>query len=96
MGDLSDMNDVERALRSPEVRTARLDPIRRLLVGRTIADVTFQNEINAISILLHLDGEETFLAMDPSLDVECLRESFADALRREYLVDYPDRRCDGV
>ena len=93
MGDLSDMNDIERVMRSTEGK-ARLDVIRDTLVGRKITEVEFANEVHAISILLHLDDGDTFLAMDPSLDVDSLREEFADAIRREYLADYPERRAD--
>ena len=94
MGDLSDMNDVARVLRAPE-GMARLEGIRRSLLDRRIVDVTFGNEVSAISILLCLDNGDTFLAMDPSLEVDALRDEFADVIRREYLIDYPDRRADG-
>ena len=88
MGDLSDLNDVSRVLRSPEGQ-ARLEGIRTSLAGRTIVDVEFSNDVHAISILLHLDNGDTFLAMDPSLDVDALREEFAEVIDRERLVDYP-------
>ncbi len=88
MGSLSDMNDIARVLRSTE-GMARLDGIRASLVGRTIVDVKFANETHAISILLHLDDGDTFLAMDPSLDVDALRDEFAEVIDRERLVDYP-------
>jgi len=94
MGDLSDMNDVARVARSPEGQ-ARLDGIRASLLGRTITDVEFANEVHAISVLLRLDDGDTFLAMDPSLDVDALRDEFAEVIAREYLVDYPERRADG-
>jgi hypothetical protein len=93
MGDLSDMNDIDRVTRSPE-GMERLEGIRETLVGRTVTGVEFGNEIHAISILLRLDNGDTFLVMDPSLDVDALREEFADVIRREYLVDYPERRTD--
>jgi len=88
MGDLSDMNDVARVARSPEGQ-ARLDGIRASLAGRTIMDVEFINETHAIAILLRLDDGDSFLAMDPSLEVEALREEFAKVIDRERLVDYP-------
>lgn len=88
MGDLSDMNDVARVARSPE-GMARLDGIRASLAGRTIVSVDFTNDVHAISVLLHLDNGDTFLAMDPSLDVDALREEFAEVIEREQLVDYP-------
>ena len=88
MGDLSDMNDVARVLRSTE-GTARLDGIRASLAGRTIADVEFINDTHAVAILLHLDDGDRFVAMDPSLDVDALREEFAEVIERERIVDYP-------
>jgi hypothetical protein len=88
MGSLSDMNDIGRVMRSPE-GLARLDGIRASLVGRTIVDVEFTNDVHAISILLHLDDGDTFLAMDPSFDVDALREEFAEVIERERKVDYP-------
>ena len=88
MGDLSDVNDVARIMRSPEGQ-ARLEGIRASLAGRTIVDVEFTNETHAISILLLLDDGDTFLAMDPSLDVDALRDEFAEVIDRERLVDYP-------
>jgi len=94
MGDLSDMNDVARVMRSPEGQ-ARLDGIRASLAGRTVVDVVFSNDVHAISILLHLDDGDTFLALDPSLDVDALRDEFGDVIQREYLVDYPERRVEG-
>lgn len=93
MGDLSDMNDLDRFLRSPEGK-ARLEEIREALVGRNIACVEFTNEVRAISSLLRLDNGGTFRAIDPSLEVESLREEFADVMRREYLADYPERRTE--
>ena len=33
-----------------------------------------------------------FLATEPSVDVDALREEFAVVIRREYLADYPERR----
>ena len=88
MGDLSDMNDVARVLRSTE-GMARLEGIRASLAGRTIVSVDFSNDTHAISILLRLDNADTFLAMDPSLDVGALREEFSEVIDRERLVDYP-------
>lgn len=94
MGDLSDQNDVARVMRSPEGQ-ARLDEIRASLAGRTVVAVEFINDVHAISILLRLDDGDTFLAMDPTLDVDALRDEFAGVIRREVLVDYPERRTDG-
>ena len=91
MGDLCNLNDLERFLRSPEGQ-AHLEEIRAMLKGRTITDVSFTNEVQFIETTLHLDDGETFLIIQPSLDVDTLREEFADVLRREYYVDYPERK----
>ena len=91
MGDLCNLNDLERFLRSPEGQ-AHLEEIRTMLKGRTITDVSFTNEVQFIETTLHLDDGETFLILQPSLDVDTLREEFAEVLRREYYVDYPERK----
>lgn len=91
MGDLSNMNDLERFLRSSEGQ-AHLEEIRSMLKGRTITDVTFSNEVNFIETTLSLDDGESFVIYQPSLEVDALRGEFADVLRREYYVDYPERR----
>jgi hypothetical protein len=93
MGDLSDMNDLDRVMRSPE-GMARLDAIRAALVGRTIVGVDFSNGVRAISVTLHLDDGGAFETPNPSLEVDALRGEFADVIRREYLADYPERRGD--
>ena len=72
MGDLSNMNDLERFLRSPEGQ-AHLEEIRAMLKGRTITDVTFSNEVNFIETTLSLDDGETFVLFQPSLEVDALR-----------------------
>ena len=91
MGDICNMNDIDRVLRSPEGQ-AHLEEIRAMLRGRTITEVSFSNEVHCIETILHLDDGETFAIYQPSLDVDALREEFADVIRREYHVDYPDRK----
>ena len=91
MGDISDMNDLERFLRSTEGK-AHLEAIRAMLLGRTIRDVQFQNEVHAVATLLYLDDGETFVLFQPSLEVEAIREQFAGAIEREYYADFPERR----
>ena len=44
MGDLSDMNDVDRFLRITQGKE-HLDSLRKALTGRRITDVTFSNEL---------------------------------------------------
>ena len=90
MGDICNMNDIERVLRSPEGQ-AHLEEIRAMLKNRTITDVTFGNEVHCVATTLHLDDGETFAIYQPSLDVDVLRGEFADVIRREYYVDYPER-----
>ena len=91
MGDISDMNDIERVLRSPEGQ-AHLQEIRQMLRGRTITEVSFSNEVHALAATLHLDDGETFAVFQPSLEVDALRETFAEAIEEEYYKDYPERR----
>lgn len=91
MGDICDMNDLERFQRSTEGK-AHMDSIRAMLVGHTIRDVQFQNEVHYLATLLHLDDGETFTVFQPSLEVEALREQFAEAIEREYYVHFPERR----
>jgi hypothetical protein len=82
---------LDRLLRSPEGQ-AHLEEIRQMLVGRTIREVSFSNETHFISTTLHLDDGETFFLCQSSLEVDALREEFADVIEREYYVDYPERK----
>jgi hypothetical protein len=91
MGDISNMNDIDRFMRSTQGQ-AHLDEIVAMLKGRTITDVTFSNEVNFIETTLSLDDGETFVLFQPSLEVDALREEFADVIQREYYVDYPERK----
>ena len=91
MGDICNMNDLERFLRSPEGKE-HLEEIRKVLLGRTISQVTFENEVHLISTTLHLDNGETFVVFQPSLEVDVVREQFEGVIEREYYVDYPDRK----
>lgn len=90
MGDVCDMNDLDRFMRSAEGH-AHLEDIRRSLVGRTIADVDFVNEFHHAAMHLRLSDGSTFTVADESLEVESLREAFAEAIDREYRRDYPER-----
>lgn len=95
MGDICDMNDLERFLRSTEGK-AHLEEVRAMLLGRTIRDVQFQNEVHAVATLLHLDDGETFVLFQHSMEVEAVREQFAGAIEREYYVDFPERLPKGT
>jgi hypothetical protein len=91
MGDICNQNDLDRILRSPEGQS-RLNEFREILRGRIITDVSFSNEVWSVATTLHLDGGDTFVIFQPSLDVDALREEFGNVLKREYYVDYPERR----
>jgi 5,10-methylenetetrahydrofolate reductase len=90
MGDICNMNDLERLMRSPEGK-AHLEGIRQMLKGRSITEVSFSNEVHFIATTLHLDDGETFFITQPSLEVEAIREQFWEVIEREYYVDFPER-----
>lgn len=94
MGDICDMNDLERLLRSPEGK-AHLEEIRQMLLGRTITEVSFSNEVHFLATVLHLDDGGSFFIYQPSMEVDALREQFEEAIEREYYKDYPERRPEG-
>ena len=94
MGDISNMNDIDRFMRSTQGQ-AHLDEIVAMLKGRTITDLSFSNEIHCIATTLSLDNDTEFVVFQPSLEVDALREEFADAIEEEYYKDYPERRKDG-
>jgi hypothetical protein len=87
MGDICDMNDLERFSRSPEGQ-ACLAETRLLLEGRTIQRVTFSNEVNYIATTLELDNGEFFFISQPSLEVGAIREDFEEVLEREHDLEY--------
>ena len=91
MGDICDMNDLERFMRSSEGQR-HLEDIRQMLKGHTVVDVDFTNEVHFVATTLHLDDGETFFITQPSLEVEALREQFEEAIEREYYVDFPERK----
>ena len=93
MGDISNMNDIERLMRSQEGQE-ELEKIRQMLLGRTIKSVEFSNEVHCIATTLRFDDGETFVVFQPSLDLDAIRDEFADVLERERLIDYPDRKPD--
>ena len=94
MGDLSNMNDCDRFLRSRKGK-AHLKKIVAMLKGRTVTDVTFSNEVHCIATTLCLDDGETFVIYQPSLDIDALREQFTEAIEKEYYKDYPERQHEG-
>ena len=91
MGDLCDMNDVDRFMRSAEGQE-HLDETVRMLKGKTITGVTFSNETHAVMTTLHLSDGDILEVLQPDHEVEALRETFAEAIQEEYDKDYPERR----
>ncbi len=91
MGDICDLHDIERFMRS-NAGKSHLAELRQALVGRTITDVTFANEIDFIATTLHLDDGDTFFIAQPSLQVEAIRKQFEEVLEAEYYADYPERK----
>ena len=91
MGDICSTNDLERFLRSVEGKAA-LEEIRAMLKGRTIVDVQFTNEVHFIGTTLRFDNGDEFFVNQPCLDVEVIRDEFAEVIEREYYIDYPERR----
>ena len=95
MGDICDMNDLDRFSRSPEGQ-ACLAETRSMLEGRTIRTVSFSNEVNFIATTLELDSGESFVISQPSLEVGAIREEFEEVLRREQDLEYEQLQEEGV
>lgn len=91
MGDACDMADIERFARSDEGREY-LDRIRIQLRGRCIVEVSFNNEVHCLSTRLQLDDGSVFDAVQAGHEVDALRESFGEAIEREYYKEYPQRK----
>lgn len=91
MGDLCDVFDLERFMRSEEGRK-HLDEIIEKLKGKTIVDVSFSNEVHSVMTVLHLSDGSTLEVFQADHDVGVLRETFAAAIEEEYFKDYPERR----
>jgi len=91
MGDISDMHDLERFMRSPEGKS-HLEAIRQTLEDRIIVNVDFTNEVHFIATTITLDNNDTFTATQQDLDIAVLRDTFEDVLEREYYIDFPERR----
>lgn len=91
MGDICDMADLERFMRS-DAGKETLEETRSMLKGRTIVDIEFRNEVHFIVTELLLDNGERFAVFQPSLEVGAIREQFEDVLEEEYFRDFPERR----
>lgn len=91
MGDICNMADIERFLRSARGKST-LEEISAMLKGHTIVDVSFSNEVHCIALTLHLEDGGSYVVYPPSLEVDALRETFGEVLEQEYYKDYPERR----
>ena len=69
MGDLCDMNDVDRFMQATKGQE-HLDAIVRMLKGKTITGVTFSNEVYAVMTILHLSDGSTMRVLQPDHEVE--------------------------
>lgn len=79
MGDGSDYNDIDQFLKSKSGKE-HLDIIRRTLIGKTIADVCFENNTQNVKTLLIMDTGSRFYAIQPCHDVDVIRELFGEAM----------------
>ena len=91
MGDLCDMNDVDRFMRSTKGQEY-LAGLIQMLKGKTITDVTFSNEVHSVVTVLHFNDGNSLAVFQPDHEVEALREDFQEAIQEEYDKDYPERK----
>ena len=92
MGDGSNMADIERLIRSEEGKVY-LGNIVASLKRRCIVDVSFKNETDCLSTILHLDDGSVFGAIQRGHEVDGLRERFQEVIEREICKDYPERKA---
>jgi hypothetical protein len=91
------MADVMRWTRAPEGQRV-LDEFRQSQLGKVISDVSFCQLSTGVSVTLHFaDGGHLDLSIvEQAFSVESLRDRYRAVLEREYYVDFPERRPDGV
>ena len=82
MGDGADYNDIERFLNS-KIGKEHLNNIRRSLVGKTIADMRFENNTQNVKTVLILENGSRFYCIQPCHDIYVIRELCADEIRDE-------------
>lgn len=82
MGDGADYNEIERFLNSKSGKE-HLNNIRRSLVGKTIADMRFENNTQNVKTVLISDGGSRFICTQPCHDINVIRELFGDVIERE-------------
>jgi hypothetical protein len=91
MGDLCDMQDIERFRRCREGKR-HLNALANRLQGKRIKAVDFSNDTCRVGLVIRLENGDSFEVFSPDLEVEALRETFKLALLREYYRDYPERK----
>lgn len=91
MGDLCDMNDLGRFMRS-DAGKEHLEGIVSELKGNRIVAVSFSNEIHSLMTVLHLSDGSRLEVFQAEHEVERLRDNFAQVIQEEYNKDYPERR----
>lgn len=77
MGAASDYYCLEKFLKSHSGKE-HLNILRRSLIGRTIAEVRFENNTQNIKTLLIMENGSWFYAIQPCHCVEVVRELFDD------------------
>ena len=91
MGDFSDMRDIDRFLRCNGGKR-RLEEIRAMFVGKTVAQVEFSNDVDSVLVTISFTTCESIECFLPELMLDALRETFQADIQEEYWRDYPDRR----
>jgi len=79
MGDGSDYSDLERFLNSHSGKE-HLSIIRRSLIGKTIAEVRFENNTQNVKTVLIMDSGSRFSFIAPCHDISVVRELFGEAM----------------
>jgi hypothetical protein len=79
MGDGSDYNEIDRFLKSNSGKE-HLNIIRRSLIGKTIADVVFENNTQNIKTLIVMENGSRFFCIQPAHDIDVIRELFGDEM----------------
>ena len=92
MGSLCDMADIERFMRSPEGE-ARMNAIAQDFVGKTVTSLEFDADIDRVTVCLVFNSGESSVGITlDELDVDSIRAEYPDMLKREYFVDFPERK----
>ena len=91
MGDISNMHDVSRYLRC-DAGKKRLEEIRALFVGKTVAEVSFSNDVDSVLVTITFTSGENVELFLPELMLDAIKETFGAEIQEEYYRDFPERR----